>query len=1079
MLKTTCFISFFFLILGQGGHDLEDELRAAAAYRFGDSRASLQRIEDRILLESRNDEFRAELAGRMAKMLSSDTVTLEGKRFFCRQLGFIGAEREVPALAALLENKALADEARFALETIPGEASAAAMRQALGRVKGPTLEGLILALGNRRDEQSVERLARCLKSADRSAAAAALTALGKIKGDLALGILLESGNELPPELHDTWSHALLSCGLDLFERGERERAAILVGSLLEDSFPDSVRRGAFLAILGWDEKQAQARVLEALHEDDSVLTRAALGYLQEHDEPEFTGILAENLASFPESSQVSLFQMLLQQGRFDSESLDELMKSDLSEEVRRLAGAALLESTMDRLENLALKATAESPDGLDCDGAASGDQAGIDGDPATYWDETDNQPLYRYKVSFDTPEEVSALRITGWSHHDFAPRDFDLLFDGREIRKVRNAVYRENRLWVLVPRTSCRTVELRITGYYGLSPAIRELEIFNLDASFPVKLLNPGRPLTEEIPIPLAEYGKIEEAAPDCARAVPGKKRRLLVFSRSWGYKHSAIPYGDAAIEVLSRKTGAFEAVITCDLSLFEKECLGEFDAVFFNNTNNEIFLPENFDKLPPEEQEKAKAIDARLKRNLVEYLWQGGGLAVIHAGVASFRKWPEFGEIIGARFDNHPWNSGSTVTLKVDDSAHPAAQAFVASPSLEISDEIYQLKGNYSREKMRVLISLDMEKTAVTPQQRKLIHRADNDFPISYVKSYGQGRIFYCALGHQHELFWNRVVLQHYLDGIQFVLGDLEGNTMPSREAAEPDLSWRRSKQGLALLNHGRIVWQLLYDQKLGKAYFHPLSLLDGAPLTWLRPPDHVWHRALGFNWKFINGLNYWEISPDMGRTDLKVIRDEVMDDFSARVELQIDYHPPGKAAVLKETRTLIVSPPDAAGRYTIDWQGDFLVEQDLELNRTPPPGERDGKSWGGYAGMSVRLARETGAWKIADSEGRTGMECHRQPARWIACGFTQKSTKRKALIAILDFPLNRRHPPPSFIVLQEEMPFVYYSPALLFNEPLKLSAGENLQLRYQLVLSPGHVDRDHLDREWKNFAEGADHEK
>jgi len=199
-----------------------------------------------------------------------------------------------------------------------------------------------------------------------------------------------------------------------------------------------------------------------------------------------------------------------------------------------------------------------------------------------------------------------------------------------------------------------------------------------------------------------------------------------------------------------------------------------------FNNTNNEIFLPEDFDKLPSAEQAKASKRDEMLKASLVEFLAGGKGLAVIHAGIASFRQWPEFGEIMAGRFDNHPWPEDSTVTLKVDDPGHPVAKAF-KEPYFTITDEIYQIAGLYSRDKVRVLLSIDASKTSVRLDQIDSVHRKDKDFAISWVKSYGKGRVFYCALGHQHELFWNPVVLQHYLDGIQFALGDLPGDTTPS----------------------------------------------------------------------------------------------------------------------------------------------------------------------------------------------------------------------------------------------------------------------------------------------------------
>jgi len=277
------------------------------------------------------------------------------------------------------------------------------------------------------------------------------------------------------------------------------------------------------------------------------------------------------------------------------------------------------------------------------------------------------------------------------------------------------------------------------------------------------------------------EIAKMQAAAPENPRVPPTKPHKLLVFSRSWGYKHTARPYGAKAIEVLGQKTGAFEAVlIEDDDSLFEPQKLRQFDAVVLNNTNEEIFLPENFDKLPAEEQAKATQRDEMLKKSFADFVRNGGGLAVIHAGVASFREWPEFGEIIGARFENHPWGAGSTVVLKIEEPQHPLTAAF-KEPYFIVTDEIYQLAQPYSRDNLRVLVTVDPVKSITTPEQKKLIRRQDNDFAMTCVKTYGKGPVFYCALGHQHELFWNPIVLQHYLDGIQFVLGDLKADTTPS----------------------------------------------------------------------------------------------------------------------------------------------------------------------------------------------------------------------------------------------------------------------------------------------------------
>ncbi len=270
------------------------------------------------------------------------------------------------------------------------------------------------------------------------------------------------------------------------------------------------------------------------------------------------------------------------------------------------------------------------------------------------------------------------------------------------------------------------------------------------------------------------ELQKILAALPNEAVVPPSETRRLLVFSRAWGYRHSAIPYGKAMTEAMASKTKAFDVVLTNDDSFFELDRLQRFDAVLLNNTNNEIFLPENFSKLSPAEQQAASIRDAMLKQNFVRFLSSGKGLAVLHAGVASFRDWPEYGNIIGARFENHPWNSGSTITLHIEDSSHSLCQVFPSS-RFEVTDEIYQFK-EFDRSKLRVLFSIDTSQ--IDLKNKSGIRRTDGDFALSWIKNYGKGRVFYSALGHQPDIYWNEILLRHFLAGIQFALGDLSAST-------------------------------------------------------------------------------------------------------------------------------------------------------------------------------------------------------------------------------------------------------------------------------------------------------------
>jgi HEAT repeat protein len=157
-------------------------------------------------------------------------------------------------------------------------------------------------------------------------------------------------------------------------------------------------------------------------------------------------------------------------------ALDQVMAAKVTPAVQAEAARILVE--LSRPRNLALGATATSPDGWVKDGAAGGDEAAIDGDPETYWDKEDGKDLYRLVVTFKQPEEVAVLRITGYQHHNFAPKDFDVLADGKVVKTVRAAQYDENHLTVAFPPVRCQAVELKITGYYGGSPAVRELEIY-------------------------------------------------------------------------------------------------------------------------------------------------------------------------------------------------------------------------------------------------------------------------------------------------------------------------------------------------------------------------------------------------------------------------------------------------------------------------------------------------------------------------------------------------------------------------------------------------------------------------
>lgn len=256
------------------------------------------------------------------------------------------------------------------------------------------------------------------------------------------------------------------------------------------------------------------------------------------------------------------------------------------------------------------------------------------------------------------------------------------------------------------------------------------------------------------------EGAKIFKAMPDQPSVEPGSERKILVFSLCKGYAHDVIPVAKEAIRIMGEKTGAFEAHFSDRMSAFEAENLSKFDAVLFNNTTQLDF----------ENPAHRKA--------LLEFVESGKGVVGIHAATDSFYEWPEGAKMMGGLFDGHPWGAGGTWALKIDEPDHPLNRAFGGEAFL-IRDEIYQIKGPYSRDTHRVLLSLDMSSYRNTRVEG--MKRDDMDFAVSWIRTQGRGRIFYCSLGHNPDVFRNTAVLRHYLDGIQFALGDLKADAAPS----------------------------------------------------------------------------------------------------------------------------------------------------------------------------------------------------------------------------------------------------------------------------------------------------------
>jgi type 1 glutamine amidotransferase len=260
---------------------------------------------------------------------------------------------------------------------------------------------------------------------------------------------------------------------------------------------------------------------------------------------------------------------------------------------------------------------------------------------------------------------------------------------------------------------------------------------------------------------------KIEAAIPAKALARPKKARKLLVFDRQGIYNgkqyggHGSIPHANLAAQLMGEKTGAFTATLSSEPGAISEANLQQYDAVYLNNTVGDVFdTPE-------------------MRAAFLAFVGRGGGIVGNHGTSVASPQWTEFGEILGATGASHR-EPTEKATINIEDPTHPLMLAFDGK-SFEYVDEFYRLAPPYSRDKVRVLLSID---PVVTDMMQGRCFgqclRDDNDYPVAWVRQHGKARIFYTSLGHNPDVFWDARMLTMLLAGIQYALGDLDADATP-----------------------------------------------------------------------------------------------------------------------------------------------------------------------------------------------------------------------------------------------------------------------------------------------------------
>lgn len=270
----------------------------------------------------------------------------------------------------------------------------------------------------------------------------------------------------------------------------------------------------------------------------------------------------------------------------------------------------------------------------------------------------------------------------------------------------------------------------------------------------------------------------IDAAVPARAPATPRRQRRLLVVNLQMrngaptqGPSYAALAAQNYALEQMGRRTGAYEVVVSNDIEMFRPGTIDRFDAVCFCNSLGVLFD------------------DPSLRKSLLDFVAGGKGLVGIHDGLATFvqwpqyDQWPEFGRMLGGTENGgHPWDGD--MAIKVDDPASPLTAMF-AGEAITIRDQAFQLQEPSLRDRLHVLLSIDVGRMPAPRRPFFPTRSEDRDFPMSWIKRHGEGRVFFSAFGHYDSAFWNPKLLQHYLAGIQYALGDLAADDRPSAAPA------------------------------------------------------------------------------------------------------------------------------------------------------------------------------------------------------------------------------------------------------------------------------------------------------
>ncbi len=261
------------------------------------------------------------------------------------------------------------------------------------------------------------------------------------------------------------------------------------------------------------------------------------------------------------------------------------------------------------------------------------------------------------------------------------------------------------------------------------------------------------------------------------------KPLKVFFLTQSGGFQHSVVKrpaqdklsLAEETLTAIGKDSGVFTVQCSKDATLVTPALLKDLDVMVFYSTGGILGKNEPVKAKTPEEEWVQKnepipftedtwnAYDAWLK--------SGKAMVGIHSATDTGGNFKPFYSLINGSFAGHPWNSGTEVTFTNHEPTHPTVAMWPAE--FGFKEEIYQYK-NYDMAAVRVLLSLNMEKTGL--KMPRLV-------PVSWVRDYDKGRLFYTNLGHNESTWKNPLFHQHLLAGVKWAAKLVDGPAKPNPE--------------------------------------------------------------------------------------------------------------------------------------------------------------------------------------------------------------------------------------------------------------------------------------------------------